>query len=102
VAPPHIKTTSRADAGPTGQPNSIVEQTRPDAGRSVTYYDDQGRRFSREDYGQTRPHTGISNGPDGKPVPHEHGYQYSDRGPTGKQIRELDDNGMPATEWNDD
>jgi RHS repeat-associated protein len=41
--------------GKTGQPNSIWEQQRPDGSRSATYFDEQGRRFSREDYGQLRP-----------------------------------------------
>jgi hypothetical protein len=52
--------------------------------------------------GQTRGHRGVSSGTDGKPVPHEHGFEYSDRGFTGRKIRELDDNGKPVTEWKDD
>jgi filamentous hemagglutinin len=98
VKTPHTVSTKRPpDGGKAGEPNSIWEQQRPDGSRSVTYFDEQGRRFSREDYGQLRSHGEI-----GKGVPHEHGYRYSDRGPIGQQYRELDPDGRPVGPWIDD
>ncbi len=91
-----------AGAPKTSQPNSIHEQIRPDGSRSVTYYDDKGRMFSREDYGQQRTHGVLGRGADGRSVPHEHRVNWSDRGPTGKQYRELDNNGRPVGSWHDD
>ena len=91
-----------AGAPKTNQPNSIHEQVRPDGSRSVTYYDDKGRMFSREDYGQQRTHGVLGRGSDNRSVPHEHRINWSDRGPTGKQYRELDNSGRPVGPWYDD
>lgn len=65
----------------------------------MTYYDEKGRRFSREDYGQTSPHGKLGKDASGRTAPHEHGYNYSDQGPTGKQYRELDQSGKPVGPW---
>lgn len=94
-----IKTAS---APRTGPPNSIHERIGPNGNRSVTYYDERGRSFSREDYGQQRTHGLLGPGPDGNSVPHEHRTDYSDRGPIGNRYRELDNNGMPVGPWHDD
>ena len=88
-----------AGAPNTGQPNSIHEQTRPDGSKSVTYYDEKGRMFSREDYGQQRKHGQLGRGPDGRSVPHEHRVDWSDQGPIGKSYRELDITGKPVGSW---
>jgi hypothetical protein len=32
-------------------------------------------------------------------APHEHRYEYGERGPTGKIYRELDNNGKPTGPW---
>jgi filamentous hemagglutinin len=99
---PHTVSGSRPpNGGRTGEPNSIWEQIRDD-GRSVTYFDEQGRWFSREDYGQRSPHGSLGQDVSGRTVPHEHRYNYSDQGPTGKQYRELDENGRPISDWFDD
>jgi hypothetical protein len=100
---PHTVSGSRPPhGGRTGTPNSIWEQRRADGGRSVTYFDEQGRRFSREDYGQNAPHGTLGQDVSGRTVPHEHRYNYSNRGPTGKQYRELDEDGKPIGPWEDD
>ena len=102
VKTPHTQVTGgnkTAGAPKSSQPNSIHEQTRPDGSKSVTYYDDKGRMFSREDYGQRRTHGQLGLGPDGRSVPHEHGVDWSDRGPIGKKYRELDSKGKPAGSW---
>ena len=91
-----------AAAPKTGRPNSIHEQVRPNGSRSVTYYDDHGRAFSREDYGQLRTHGTLGRAPDGNSVPHEHRILYSDKGPIGKQYRELGTDGTPVGPWYDD
>ena len=49
-----------------------------------------------------RTHGQLGKGPDGLSVPHEHRVHYSDRGPVGKQYRELDSNGKPVGPWYDD
>jgi hypothetical protein len=82
-----------------GKPNSILEHHRPDGGKHVGYYDDQGRLFSRADYGQVKPHNKICLGPDGKALPHEHRYDYSEKGPTKQWYREIDTHGMPVGPW---
>ncbi len=46
--------------------------------------DSEGRRFSREDYGQISPHGILGQDSSGRTVPHEHGYNFSDFGPIGK------------------
>jgi RHS repeat-associated protein len=99
---PHTQATGgnkTAAAPKTGLPNSIHEQTRPNGSRSVTYYDEKGRIFSREDYGQQRTHGQLGLGPDGKSVPHEHRVHWSDQGPIGKSYRQLDNNGKPVGPW---
>ncbi len=102
TATAHIRTGGRADAGELGEQNSIVEQS-SDGGRSVTYYGHQCRRFSREDYGQSRSHRGVSNLPGtSSPVPHEHAWIHDERGLQGKLVRELDEAGRPVTRWKHD
>jgi hypothetical protein len=93
----HTVTASRP--GKTGPPNSIHEQVRPDGGRSITYFDDQGRAFSREDFGQLRPHKTAGLGPNGRAVPHEHKTEFSKHGPVGQFYRLLDDFGNPIGPW---
>ncbi len=56
----------------------------------------------REDYGQQLTYGVLGKGNDGRSVPHEHGVNWSDQGPIGKQYRELDDNGRPVGPWHDD
>ena len=97
---PH--TISESRPGVEGEPNSIHEQVRSDGGRSVTYYDEYGRSFSREDYGQLRPHKNAVLGPDGRAIPHEHLTEFSEFGPVGKKYRLLDESGRPISEWWDD
>ncbi len=101
---PHNQVTGgnkTAGAPETNQPNSIHEQTRPDGSRSVTYYDENGRMFSREDYGQLRTHGQLGRGADGRSVPHEHRVDWdpSGRGPIGTWYRELGDRGEPVGSW---
>jgi hypothetical protein len=102
VDTPHTQVTGgnkTAGAPKTNKPNSIHEQTRPDGSKSVTYYNEKGRMFSREDYGQQRTHGQLGRGADGRSVPHEHGVDWSDRGPIGKKYRELDSSGKPVGPW---
>lgn len=102
VDTPHTQVTGgnkTAGAPKTNQPNSIHEQTRPDRSKSVTYYDEKGRMFSREDYGQQRTHGQLGRGADGRSVPHEHGVDWSDQGPIGKKYRELNSSGKPVGPW---
>lgn len=82
-------------------PNSITESQRADGSSSVTYYDEQGRAFSREDYGQQSTHGTLGTRADGRSVPHEHRFDYNDRGYPIKQnvYRELDENGVPVAPW---
>ncbi|SCC34099.1 RHS repeat-associated core domain-containing protein, partial [Gilliamella intestini] len=99
IATEHIIVPS-GKAPHRGKPNSIYEVSRADGSRSVTYYDANGRTFSREDYGQIHPHGQIGLGPDGRVVPHEHKITYNDKGyVTGKYYRKLDSNGKPIGEW---
>lgn len=60
-------TSGAGKAGKTGTPNSIYEQL-DDAGnvRSRTFYDENGRSFSRQDF--DHPHGGMQ--------PHEHGRTF--------------------------
>jgi len=71
VCTPHT-TASGGRAPKTSTPDSIYEVMRPDGSARVTYYDEFGRSFSREDYGQQRTHGVLGRGPDGLSVPHEH------------------------------
>jgi filamentous hemagglutinin len=90
----HVISGSRPAPG-KGDPNSIWEQIRPDGTRSVTYYDQTGEPFSREDYGQQRGHGQMD-----PSTPHEHQTCFNDLGqPTGKYYRELDANGRPVGPW---
>jgi hypothetical protein len=53
------------------------------------FIDEQGQRFSREDYNQQSTHNGV--GPN-----HEHSYNYNEKGqPIGKDVRSIDQNGKP-------
>lgn len=75
----HVVSGSRPAPG-KGEPNSIREQIRPDGTRSVTYYDQAGEPFSREDYGQQRGHGQMD-----PSTPHEHQTCFNDLGqPIGK------------------
>ena len=95
----HIISGSRP-RGNTGAPNSIHEQVRGNGSRSITYYDDAGRAFSREDYGQLSPHGDLPTMPNGRTAPHEHQTRFNEGGlPVGKWYRELDENGRPVSDW---
>ncbi|WDE12947.1 hypothetical protein [Thalassomonas haliotis] len=68
----------------------------------MTYYDEQGRRFSREDYGQQSNHgETIGLREDGRSNPHEHLYQYNERGYSTREdvYRKLTENGEPDGPW---
>ncbi|MEQ4925531.1 hypothetical protein [Proteus hauseri] len=85
------------------KPNSIIEISRADGSKSITYYDQRGNAFSREDYGQQSAHKQIGIGKDGRAEPHEHKYEYNDKGlPIGKYYRKIDQNGKPIGEWIND
>ncbi|QRU97035.1 DUF637 domain-containing protein [Pseudomonas protegens] len=91
---------SSGKAPKTAAPNSIYEISRADGSKSVTYYDGQGRTFSREDYGQQRSHGSLGYGVDGRAVPHEHKIEYNSRGFVDKQYyREIDADGKPVGAW---
>ncbi len=45
---------SSGKAPKTSAPNSVYEVSRADGTKSITYYDDKGRTFSREDFGQQK------------------------------------------------
>ncbi|MBJ6760055.1 VCBS repeat-containing protein [Myxococcaceae bacterium JPH2] len=85
-------------------PNSVWETTYPNGNRRVTYYDEAGNTFTREDYGQEAPHKVEINGVkyNLNKVPHEHRLNTV-QGPKGEykkhQVRILDDNGNPKTGW---
>ncbi|WP_216639287.1 VENN motif pre-toxin domain-containing protein [Achromobacter ruhlandii] len=82
------------------KPNSIYEVSRADGTKSVTYYDDRGRTFSREDYGQQKTHGKLGYDENGRVPPHEHRIIYNDRGYVDKKYyRELDVNGNPVGPW---
>jgi len=85
----------------TSEPNSIIESQRADGSSSVTYYNEQGKAFSREDYGQQSTHGSLGQRADGRSVAHEHRFDYNDRGFPIKQdvYRELTENGVPAGPW---
>lgn len=55
----------------TAAPNSVYEVSRADGTKSITYYDDKGRTFSREDYGQQKTHGQLGYDINGKVPPHE-------------------------------
>ncbi|WP_237683134.1 two-partner secretion domain-containing protein [Pseudomonas sp. B14(2022)] len=84
----------------TANPNSIYEISRADGSKSVTYYDELGRTFSREDYGQQRSHGSLGYATDGRAVPHEHKIEYNDRGFVDKQYyREVSADGKVVGPW---
>lgn len=100
VDTPHTINTG-GKAPKTSDPNSIIESRRADGSSSVTYYDDKGRAFSREDYGQQSTHGSLGQRADGRSVAHEHRFDYNDRGYPVKQnvYRPLSENGTPAGPW---
>ncbi|MCX8619148.1 hypothetical protein J3U42_12190, partial [Gilliamella sp. B2923] len=99
VVTEHIIVSS-GKAPHTSTPNSIYEVSRADGSKSVTYYDANGRTFSREDYGQIHPHGQMELGSDGRVVPHEHKITYNDKGfVTGRYYRKLSSNGKPIGDW---
>lgn len=61
-------------------PNSVYEISRADGTKSITCYDDQGRTFSREDYGLQKAHVQLGFDNDGKVPPHEHKITYNNSG----------------------
>jgi hypothetical protein len=100
VDTPHTINTG-GKAPKTSDPNSIIESRRADGSSSATYYDDKGRAFSREDYGQQSTHGSLGRRADGRSVAHEHRFDYNDRGYPVKQnvYRPLSENGAPAGPW---
>ena len=102
VETPHYRGDRAAPE--TWEPNSIWETQYPDGKRRVTYFDEHGRPFSREDYGQKSRHLLKIEGRrvDLKNTPHEHQTRTL-QGPNSpyhkKQVRLLDQNGMPASGW---
>jgi hypothetical protein len=90
----HAESGSRPAPG-LGEPNSIWEQIRADGTRSVTYYDEAGRPYAREDYGQRQGHGTLD-----PSTPHEHRVTFNERGQVnGHFYRELDANGKPVGPW---
>lgn len=84
----------------TAAPNSVYEVSRADGTKSITYYDDKGRTFSREDYGQQKTHGQLGYDINGKVPPHEHKITYNERGYTDKKYyREIDQNGKAVGPW---
>ena len=87
----------------TSTPNSIYEVSRRDGSRSITYYDEKGHWFSREDYGQQRTHGTLGYDQNGKVPPHEHkrtyknhnGNIYKDK----DYYRRIDKDGKPIGDW---
>lgn len=71
---------SSGKAPKTSIPNSVYEVSQADGTKSITYYDDKGRMFSREDYGQQRTHGALGYDANGKVPPHEHKTTYNERG----------------------
>ncbi|MDI7419682.1 hemagglutinin repeat-containing protein [Cronobacter turicensis] len=91
---------SSGKAPKTSTPNSVYEVSRADGTKSITYYDDRGNMFSREDYGQQRTHGTLGYDSNGKVPPHEHKVEYNANGqPIGKYYRELDLNGKAIGKW---
>ncbi|WP_216819514.1 VENN motif pre-toxin domain-containing protein [Gilliamella sp. N-W3] len=94
---------SSGKAPQTSTPNSIYEVSRADGSRSITYYDEKGNWFSREDYGQLNPHGEMRIGSDGRVVSHEHkrtyknynGNIYKDK----DYYRRIDKDGKPIGDW---
>ncbi|MEQ5288393.1 VENN motif pre-toxin domain-containing protein, partial [Providencia huaxiensis] len=94
---------SSGKAPKTSTPNSVYEVSRADGTKSITYYDDKGRTFSREDYGQQKTHGQLGYDANGKVPPHEHKINYNDRGYVDKRYyREIDKNGKPVGPWIED
>lgn len=87
----------------TSTPNSIYEVSRVDGTKSITYYDDKGRMFSREDYGQQKTHGQLGYDSNGKVPPHEHKFTYNERGYADKKYyREVDKDGKSVGPWIED
>lgn len=84
--------------------NSIWETKYPNGNRRVTYFDEHGKPFSREDYGQQARHIISVDGQriNLKNTPHEHQTRTLN-GPGGpylkNQVRVLDTNGNPTSGW---
>lgn len=94
---------SSGKAPKTSTPNSVYEVSRADGTKSITYYDDKGKTFSREDYGQQKTHGQLGYDSNGKVPPHEHKISYNERGYVDKQYyREIDKNGKPVGPWIED
>jgi len=99
VVTEHIVVSS-GKAPKTSTPNSVYEVSRADGTKSITYYDDKGRMFSREDYGQLRTHGSLGYDANGKVPPHEHKTTYNERGFKDKSYyREVDGNGKAVGPW---
>ena len=88
-------------------PNSIYEQTNPNTQQLMrrTYYDQNGKAFSREDFTQTSSHIIIIKGTrfNLRDTPHQH-EERTLTAPNGlnylkKQVRIIDHNGTPRSEW---
>ncbi len=93
----HIQKPSRPpNGGKTGKPNSIWDQKRRDGSRSVTYFDENGNRFSREDYRQKSGHGHLPPG-----TAHEHRFSINENGQRieAEKYRELNNNGTPIGDW---
>ncbi|MBF0548817.1 MAG: hypothetical protein HQM08_30630 [Candidatus Riflebacteria bacterium] len=87
-----------------GEPNSIWVTEYPNGNRRVTYFNEQGEPFSREDYGQDSRHIVKikSQEVNLKKYPHEHQTRTlpGAKGPyQKKQVRILDENGYPISDW---
>ncbi|WP_313276304.1 hemagglutinin repeat-containing protein [Kosakonia cowanii] len=94
---------SSGKAPKTSAPNSVYEVSRADGTKSITYYDDKGRTFSREDFGQQKTHGQLGYDSNGKVPPHEHKISYNERGYVDKKYyREIDKNGKPVGPWIED
>lgn len=57
-------------------PNLIHEVSRSDGSRSITYYNEKGNWFSREDYGQQKTHGTLGYDKNEKVPPHEYKQTY--------------------------
>lgn len=99
---PHYQGDGAAPA--TWKPNSIWEITYSNGNRRVAYYDQNGKQFSREDYGQLSRHLIEVDGVrvNLQKVPHEHQTRMIDgpkRAYPKKQVRLLDWHGKPTSGW---